>query len=149
MGQSKIENFNLKDGTYIRYRVTGNGPPLLLLHTFRNRLEYSDLLAQELINETRVDLIKIDVEGGEFAVLKGSEKIINKFHPVFIFEHGLGASDFYGTNSDKIFDFFDSLEYNIFTLKGFINQSPALSKEKLKDLYNRNKEYYFLSMFRV
>ena len=89
------------------------------------------------------------MEGGEFAVLKGSEKIINKFHPVFIFEHGLGASDFYGTNSDKIFDFFDSLEYNIFTLKGFINQSPALSKEKLKDLYNRNKEYYFLSMFRV
>ena len=106
-------------------------------------------LDKELINESRVDLIKIDVEGGEFAVLKGSEKIINKFHPVFIFEHGLGASDFYGTNSDKIFDFFDSLEYNIFTLKGFINQSPALSKEKLKDLYNRNKEYYFLSMFRV
>ena len=106
-------------------------------------------LDKELINESRVDLIKIDVEGGEFAVLKGSEKIINKFHPVFIFEHGLGASDFYGTSSDKIFDFFDSLEYNIFTLKGFINQSPALSKEKLKDLYNRNKEYYFLSMFRV
>ena len=51
MNQSKIENFNLKDGTYIRYRVTGNGPPLLLLHTFRNRLEYSDLLVQELIDD--------------------------------------------------------------------------------------------------
>ena len=36
-------------------------------------------LDEELINEKRVDLIKIDVEGGEFAVLKGSEKIINKF----------------------------------------------------------------------
>ena len=46
-------------------------------------------LDEELINEKRVDLIKIDVEGGEFAVLKGSEKIINKFHPVIIFEHGL------------------------------------------------------------
>ena len=106
-------------------------------------------LDEELINEKRVDLIKIDVEGGEFAVLKGSEKIINKFHPVIIFEHGLGAADFYQTNSDKIFDFFDSHDYDIFTLKGFINQAEALSKEKLKDLYNRNKEYYFLSVFRV
>ena len=51
MGNTKIENFNLKDGAYIRYRVTGNGPPLLLLHTFRNRLEYSDLLVHELKND--------------------------------------------------------------------------------------------------
>ena len=51
MDQAEIENFKLKDGTYIRYKVIGNGPPLLLLHTFRNRLEYSDLLVQELIND--------------------------------------------------------------------------------------------------
>ena len=51
MNHAKIDNFRLKDGTYIRYRVIGNGPPLLLLHTFRNRLEYSDFLVQELIND--------------------------------------------------------------------------------------------------
>ena len=42
--------------------------------------------------------------------------------------------------------FFDLSDYNIFTLKGFIKQSPPLSKEKLNDLYNRNKEYYFLAL---
>ena len=36
-------------------------------------------LDKELINESRVDLIKIDVEGGEFAVLKGSEKLLINF----------------------------------------------------------------------
>ena len=51
MDHAKIENFKLKDGTYIRYKTIGNGPPLLLLHTFRNRLEYSDLLVQELMND--------------------------------------------------------------------------------------------------
>ena len=51
MDNVKIDNFKLNDGTFIRYKVVGNGPPLLLLHTFRNRLEYSDLLAQELIND--------------------------------------------------------------------------------------------------
>ena len=51
MDNVKIDNFKLNDGTFIRYKVIGNGPPLLLLHTFRNRLEYSDLLSQELIND--------------------------------------------------------------------------------------------------
>ena len=51
MDNVKIDNFKLNDGTFIRYKVVGNGPPLLLLHTFRNRLEYSDLLAQELIDD--------------------------------------------------------------------------------------------------
>ena len=36
-----IKKFNIKDNTYIRYEVIGKGPPILLLHTIRNRLEYS------------------------------------------------------------------------------------------------------------
>ena len=36
-----IKKFNIKDNTYIRYEVVGKGPPILLLHTIRNRLEYS------------------------------------------------------------------------------------------------------------
>ena len=106
-------------------------------------------LDKELINELRVDLIKIDVEGGEYGVLKGAKEVIEKFHPVFIFEHGLGASNYYNTDPNDVYDLFDLSDYNIFTLKGFIKQSPPLSKEKLNDLYNRNKEYYFLAMFRV
>lgn len=106
-------------------------------------------LDKELINELRVDLIKIDVEGGEYGVLKGAKEVIDKFHPVFIFEHGLGASNFYNTNPNDVYELFDLFDYNIFTLKGFIKQSPPLSKQKLNDLYNRNKEYYFLAMFRV
>ena len=36
-----IKKFNIKDDTFIRYEVIGKGPPILLLHTIRNRLEYS------------------------------------------------------------------------------------------------------------
>jgi FkbM family methyltransferase len=106
-------------------------------------------LDDQLINENRVDLIKIDVEGGEFGVLKGAEKVIEKFHPVIIFEHGLGASEYYNTSSEDIFDFFENSQYSLFTLKGFISESLPLSKDKFNDLYHRNKEYYFLAMFKV
>ena len=36
-----IKKFHIKDNTFIRYEVIGKGPPILLLHTIRNRLEYS------------------------------------------------------------------------------------------------------------
>jgi pimeloyl-ACP methyl ester carboxylesterase len=39
---SNSESFVLEDGSYIRYKKSGSGRPLILLHTIRNRLEYFD-----------------------------------------------------------------------------------------------------------
>ena len=57
----KIEKFNLDDGTYIRYKKIGKGAPILLLHTFRNRLEYSDKLGKLL--ENKFTVYSIDLPG--------------------------------------------------------------------------------------
>ena len=35
----------------------------------------------------RIDLIKIDIEGGEIDVLKSSKQIFSKFRPIFVVEH--------------------------------------------------------------
>ena len=35
---------------------------------------------------SRVDVIKIDVEGYEYEVFKGGEKILEKYHPVIFME---------------------------------------------------------------
>ena len=47
--------------------------------------------------EVHIDLIKIDVEGGELGVLQGARHILARDQPLVIFEHGLGGSDHYGT----------------------------------------------------
>ena len=39
---SNSERFFLEDGSYIRFKKSGSGRPLVLLHTIRNRLEYFD-----------------------------------------------------------------------------------------------------------
>ncbi len=57
----KIERFNLDDGTYIRFKKIGKGNPILLLHTFRNRLEYSDKLGKLL--EDKFTVYSIDLPG--------------------------------------------------------------------------------------
>ena len=108
-----------------------------------------DTLDNQLKQHDRVDMIKIDVEGAELEVLKGAKKIIEKFHPIIVFEHGLGASDHYNTSPEDILSFFDYHQYQLFTLKGFIADEPALLRNEFIDLYLTNKEYYFLAKLRV
>lgn len=108
-----------------------------------------DTLDNQLKQHDRVDMIKIDVEGAELEVLRGAKKIIEKFHPIIVFEHGLGASDHYNTSPEDILTFFDDHQYQLFTLKGFIADEPALFRKEFIDFYLTNKEYYFLAKLRV
>lgn len=48
------ERFILEDGSYIRFRKSGSGKPLILLHTIRNRLEYFDQICPLLENSFTV-----------------------------------------------------------------------------------------------
>lgn len=57
----KIQKFKLDDGTYIRFRKIGKGKPILLLHTFRNRLEYCDKLGKLL--QDKFTVYSIDLPG--------------------------------------------------------------------------------------
>ena len=58
-----MKKFNLNDGTFIRYTEQGSGQPLLLLHTIRNRLEYSDLLLPYLTKKFKVYVIDLPGHG--------------------------------------------------------------------------------------
>ncbi|WP_299334704.1 FkbM family methyltransferase [uncultured Psychroserpens sp.] len=54
------------------------------------------------------DLIKIDVDGIEYEILKGSQSLINQFRPLCIIE----------TNDDQnIIDFFKNSDYQIFDMQ--------------------------------
>src|SRR5262245_43980948 len=44
-----------------------------------------------------IRFVKIDVEGAELGVLRGSTEMLRRSRPFVVFEHGLGAADFYGT----------------------------------------------------
>ena len=108
-----------------------------------------DTLDNQLFDQERIDMIKIDVEGGELDVLKGAVKILKKFHPVIVFEHGKGAAEYYETTPTEVYDFLENQQYNVFTLKAFIDNNSSLSKEEFIALFNSNKEYYFLAKAKV
>jgi FkbM family methyltransferase len=93
----------------------------------------------------KIDFIKIDVEGGEFGVLKGAKKLLMQSRPLLIFECGLGASEFYGTKPDDLVDYMNELNYGIFSLKNWLDKKNSYSKSEFIDCFNNNKEYYFVA----
>ena len=62
-------------------------------------------------NFTMVDLIKIDVEGHEFRVLKGGENTINKYSPIIIIEDN-GSDEKWGKETGAI-DLLKEMGYEI------------------------------------
>lgn len=99
----------------------------------------------EFTSEKKIDFIKIDVEGGEFEVLKGAEKTLSNNNPIILFECGLGASNHYGTIPEEFFCFFEKLGYCIFLLENFLADKGPLTKLNFVEIYNQNKDYYFVA----
>jgi len=96
--------------------------------------------------DVKIDFIKIDVEGGEYGVLKGAKQLLKKYKPVVIFESGLGASDYYGTKPDELYQFIATeIGLKISTLKSFIKNKAPLTQAEFLNHFNNNTEYYFIA----
>ena len=94
----------------------------------------------------KIDLIKIDVEGGELPVLKGAKKVILKNKPIIIFECGIGASEYYGTKPEDVYDFLvNKLSLNISLLDDWLKNKLPLKKDNFCEIFNKNTEYYFIA----
>jgi len=80
------------------------------------RIEVSITSLDSLLDHhlSRVNLIKLDLEGGEFHALRGSEHILLESRPIVIFENGLGESaKLYAYSENDFFDYFKKIKYRI------------------------------------
>jgi hypothetical protein len=46
----------------------------------------------------------VDVEGGELGVFRGARETIARHRPSLLFEHGMGAAEYFGTTPDEVWD---------------------------------------------
>lgn len=130
-GFSNIEicNFGLaeKEGEHtinIRDENTG-GSSLLDLHNLE-KFKVKDTekitlkrLDSFLRSDTKVDVVKIDVEGYEFEVLKGGINVLTKDHPVIFMEFSpvFYVQDYVQKPQDLV-SFLKNLSYSFFCLDG-------------------------------
>jgi FkbM family methyltransferase len=94
-----------------------------------------------------VRLIKIDVEGAELQVLRGSTDLLLRCRPYVIFEHGLGAADVYGTRPEMVFDLLSGCGLRLSLMSHWLTSGgrKTLSREGFADEFNSARNYYFLA----
>ncbi len=98
-------------------------------------------------NDVKIDFIKIDTEGGEYGVLQGGVSLIERCKPIILFEHGMGASEYYGTKPCMVYDFFKNLDMHIHLVGELLNTTPQpMSKEAFEDEFYSKKNYSFIAL---
>jgi len=107
-----------------------------------------ELLDNIIPKEIPIHFIKVDVEGAEFQVLKGAAETIKGSQPVIVFEHGLGAADYYGTTPENIYDLLAGQSgLRLFLLSDWLesNGCDSLSREAFCNQFYSGKHYYFMA----
>lgn len=95
-----------------------------------------------------IRFIKIDVEGAEMGVLRGAVDTIRRCKPVIVFEHGLGAADYYGTTPEEVFDLLvDYCGLRCFTMEHWLASEgdKYLERSAFCDEFRSGRNYYFLA----
>ncbi len=105
----------------------------------------TELLDNLIPADLKINLIKIDVEGAELLVLEGAAKLISKYKPIVIFEHGLGASEHYGSTPEMLYAYFEDKGMKISNLKKYIKGERKLSKAEFEKQYFQKENYYFVA----
>ena len=143
-----------KDGEST-FQFVKNAPAYSGINKRKYAVEHADIeeiqvelkkLDNLISKDIKIDFIKIDVEGGEYDVLRGATELLKRDKPYIVFEFGLGASEFYGTKPEEIYNFLNQeIALEISNLNDFVKGNNPLKLNEFTELYNTNKEYYFIA----
>jgi FkbM family methyltransferase len=86
-----------------------------------------------LLERPRLDLIKLDIEGGELSALRGAKQIISRWKPPILFECGT-EYDSHKTGLDRraLFDFLTESGYAISTLADFVFEKGGMGFDEFR-----------------
>ena len=92
-----------------------------------------DLVSEQSLS--RVDLIKIDVEGAEYSLLKGATATLTKFHPrISLDVHPIPIKNF-GDSLGEIWDFVIKHDYKVYYHHHLMTREEFIKREDLFDVF--------------
>jgi FkbM family methyltransferase len=105
----------------------------------------TDRLDAVLPDGLPIAFIKIDVEGAELEVLRGAEKTLRASRPLVVFEHGLGAADYYGTTPQAVYDLFAECGLQVSLLAEWLRGRRPLTRDGFAGEFTPRGHFYFLA----
>jgi FkbM family methyltransferase len=95
--------------------------------------------------DIKIDLIKIDVEGAEYEVLKGASETIARNKPLVIFEFGADSAKTYGFDVNDVFDYFDTKGLQLSSLELYLKGLQPFTKVEFVGQFTKGYNYYFIA----
>lgn len=92
-----------------------------------------------------IDVMKIDVEGAELGVLRGSKRVIIDHRPIIMFESGPSKNDGLGYKKEDIWYFLNDLDYQLIVPNRMAHNGHSLTLEGFIEShdYPRRTTNYF------
>jgi FkbM family methyltransferase len=95
---------------------------------------------------TRIDFVKIDVEGAELAVLRGGRELIRRWRPIIIFEHAEPAALKFGDSSESLRQFLtEECGMNISSMQRWLDGGRPYSPDEFHAARLQHHAMYFIA----
>jgi FkbM family methyltransferase len=105
-----------------------------------------DTLDNVIPENVPIHFMKVDVEGAELNVLRGAVRTIQDNKPVIVFEHGLGAADFYGAKPDEVFELLSKCcGLRVSLMERWLRDEKPLDRAEFIEQFEHNINYYFIA----
>jgi FkbM family methyltransferase len=96
--------------------------------------------------ELPIALIKLDVEGGEEAVVRGATGVIRRSKPLILFEHERGAADRYGSGPGEMWELLvNQCGLQISLMSCWLGGEASLSAVAFEEQFEKGLSSYFLA----
>lgn len=95
--------------------------------------------------DSRVRVIKVDVEGAELGVLRGAEGTLRRNRPYVLFECGLGGADHYGTEPGQVFEQLSHAGLEVSLLSEWLAGRSPLTGDGFVEQFQERLNYFFLA----
>lgn len=92
-----------------------------------------------------IHLVKIDVEGGEFQVLRGGAETLRRDRPFVIFEFGMGAADCYGVEPEDMYGLLSGYGLQVSLMPDWLSGKRPLEELEFAAEFRDCRNYYFLA----
>lgn len=96
-------------------------------------------------HDVPIRFVKIDVEGGEFQVLRGGRETVRRNQPFIVFEFGLGGADWYGVEPEVMYRLLSDYGLNVSRMSDWLSGKPPLSGTEFASEFRESRDYYFLA----
>ena len=98
-------------------------------------------------SEKSIGFIKIDVEGGELAALRGAKSILKRDRPIILFECAKSSLKVHNVSQSEVYEFFQGYGYSLFLIKDWLEHNQPLDYERfLKSMEYPFQAFNFLAI---